>query len=90
MHMMLSDTVVLSDDAYRISDVMNDVTNSYYPLQTRLFFPTFTFSYFIAFFLLLRVFDQSRLAVNAPGPAPRGAFRGRATPNHCLSPPKRE
>ena len=38
MHMTVSDTVVLSDDAYRTSDIMNDVTNSYHPAPNDTFF----------------------------------------------------
>ena len=36
--MMLRDTVVLGDDAYHISDIMNDVTNSPYAAPHLIFF----------------------------------------------------
>ena len=91
MHMIVSDTVVLSDDVYRSSAVMNDVTNSYYPTPNGTFFSKFHFFIFYCVFLLLLVFDYFRLAVNAPVAAPRGgAFLCCASPNHCLSPTKQE
>ena len=66
MHMTVSDTVVLSDDAYRTSDVMNDVTNSYHPAPNGTFFLIFTFSYSITFFYnyasLFSYFIRSDLA----------------------------
>ena len=68
MHMMVSDTVVLSDNAYH----SRHITNSYYPFPNVTFFSNFPFFISYLVFVLLRVFDHFRLAVNVPGSVPRG------------------
>ena len=88
MHMLLSDNIVLGDDAYHSSVVLNNVNNSPYPAPDRIFVLTSISSYYIMLFLLLRIFNYFMLAANVPGPALQRYFGFVPSPNHCLCTPK--